>query len=141
MLCRIYNKKGIIEKKYDNNTVIHQKNTNTMEMEDNKSDTVISTPKQEPMFNDQLNFDMSDSIPKLNTESSCCSEQVFSSPCDREVQSQHRWNNLNNVFDFGFSEDHSSLVFSDDPFGSHAQFQMDQLSPLQDMFMFLNKPF
>ncbi|KAJ6378070.1 hypothetical protein OIU78_028325 [Salix suchowensis] len=88
-----------------------------------------------------LQMDTSDSIPRLNTDSSS-SEHVLSPEftCDKEVQSQQKWNEqLDNAFDFNF--DYADDGFQDDPFASQIQFQMDQLSPLQDMFMYLQKPF
>jgi len=91
--------------------------------------------------NDLLNMDTSDSTPRLHTDSSC-SEQVLSPEltCEREVQSQPKsWNDqLDSAFDFNFN--YIDDGFQDDPFASQVQFQMDQLSPLQDMFMYLQRP-
>lgn len=115
------------------------------EMEDKKPDIV---PRNFP--NDHLHMDTSDSMPKLHTHTdSSSSEHVLSPEVTwegREVESQPKWSNEglglennNNAFDFNFNYMDG---FSDqDPFGSQVQFQLDQLSPLQDMFMFLQKPF
>jgi hypothetical protein len=91
--------------------------------------------------NDFLYMDTSDSIPRLNTDSSS-SEHVLSPEvtCEKEVQSQPKWNDqLDNAFDFNFN--YIDDGFQDYPFASQDQFQLDQLSPLQDMFMYLQKPF
>ena len=64
--------------------------------------------------------------------------------CEREVQSDPKWNDdldlkLENAFDFQFNYlDDNNLSVDDDPFGT-VQYQMGQLSPLQDMFMYLQK--
>lgn len=141
VLCRIYNKKGSLEKNYQ----MGQKFEEFSEMEDKKPDIV---PRNFP--NDHLHMDTSDSMPKLHTHTdSSCSEHVLSPEVTwegREVESQPKWGNEgfglennNNAFDFNFNYMDG---FSDqDPFGSQVQFQLDQLSPLQDMFMFLQKPY
>lgn len=99
-----------------------------------------------PMMNDLLHMDTSDSVPRLQTDSSC-SEHVLSPEitCDKEVQSMPKWNDLGNAlnddynqFNFNYMDTNS---FQDDPFGPQVQYQMDQLSPYQDLFMILQKPF
>jgi hypothetical protein len=68
--------------------------------------------------------------------------------CDREVQSEPKWNEFgiqldDDAFDFQFNylENALSFDYDDDPFGTNDQYQINQLSPLQDMFMFQQKPF
>lgn len=141
VLCRLYNKKGRIEKHYPipiDNKVMEL----AEETEEQKPDikfsgeymTNIMHPQQSPL-NDLLHLDTSDSLPRLHTDSSC-SEQALSSP-DKEVQSEATWNELDNAFDdFQFNYLDS---FQDNPFGLQVQYHMDQLSPLQDMFMLLPK--
>lgn len=111
------------------------------EIEDRKPQIIASA-----FPNDHFYMDTSDSIPKLHTDSSC-SEHVLSPEvtCEREVQSEPKWNDngLENAFDFNFNYMDG---FSEDPFGSQLQYQMGQLSPLQDMplpdmFTFIQKPF
>ena len=101
--------------------------------------TALSQQQPSPMsmMNDLLETDASDSVPRLHTDSSS-SEHVLSPEikCEKEVQSEPKWNELSNAFDFQFNYMDG---FQDDPFASQVQFQMDQLSPLQDMFMY--KPF
>ncbi|XP_062094110.1 NAC domain-containing protein 2-like [Humulus lupulus] len=143
VLCRIYNKKGSIEKNYPTNQVM--KMEEFPEIEDTKPQIIPLA-----FHNDHLYMDTSDSVPKLHTDSSC-SDHVLSPEvtCDREVQSEPKWNNisddvLDNAFDFNFN---FMDGFSDDPFGSQLQIQypnpMDQLSPFQDMFSFnfVQKPY
>ena len=144
VLCRLYNKKGSIEKHFPS----AQKWLNYPEMEDQKPNILLNgqnmtalSQQQQPssmsMMNDQLQMDASDSVPRLHTDSSS-SEHVLSPEitCEKEVQSEPKWNELSNALDFQFNYMDG---FQDDPFASQVQFQMDQLSPLQDMFMY--KPF
>ncbi|KAL5555206.1 hypothetical protein UlMin_037442 [Ulmus minor] len=129
VLCRIYNKKGSIEKNNANKTNWIEE---FLDIEETKPDIL------QPVFpNDHLYMDTSDSIPKLHTESSC-SEHVTSPEvtCEKEVQSEAKWNEFENAgFDYNFNYIDG---FSEDPFGSQAQYQMDQLFPIQDMFIFQN---
>ena len=60
---------------------------------------------------------------------------------EREVQSEPKWGNgFENAFDFQLNY---MDAFSDDPFTPQMQqFQQDiMLSPVQDMFMYMDKPF
>ncbi|XVF61088.1 hypothetical protein PTKIN_Ptkin08bG0101300 [Pterospermum kingtungense] len=138
VLCRIYNKKGRIEKHFRS----EQKQWSSYpEMEDQKPNILLNaqnmTPpsQQQSMMNDLLETEASDSVPRLHTNSSS-SEHVVSPEItyEKEVQSEPRWNELSNALDFQFNYMDG---FQDDPF----PFQMDQLSPLQDMFMYLHKPY
>ncbi|XP_022774837.1 NAC domain-containing protein 2-like [Durio zibethinus] len=147
VLCRIYNKKGSIEKHFPS----EQKRLNHPEMEDQKPNILLNgqnkttalSQQQQPssmyMMSDLLETDASDSVPRLHADSSS-SEHVLSPEitCEKEVQSEPKWNELSNGVDFQFNYMDG---FQDDLFASQFQFQMDQLSPLQDMFMFQQKPF
>lgn len=146
MLCRIYNKKGSLEKNY---SAAHQKveEVEFTEMEDTKPEIAKMPPMQQPPFaaNEHFYMDTSDSMPKLHTsDSSSSGEHVVSSDitCDKEVQSEPKWNPLanSNGLDFNFNYVDSN-GFSDDPFGLQAQYQMDQLYSMQDMFTFPQMPF
>lgn len=80
----------------------------------------------------------SDSAPRLHTESSS-SEQVVSPDVTWEKEVQSEMESGFNYFDnlqFNFMDG-----FAEDPFASQVQYQMDQLSPLLDMSMYLQKPF
>nr|KYP61874.1 NAC domain-containing protein 2 [Cajanus cajan] len=143
VLCRIYNKKGKIEK-YNtgapkmNHGVVH----NFEHEKENENET---KPEIHKLGMEQLYMDTSDSVPRLHTDSSC-SEHVVSPDvtCEREVQSEPKWNDLDlqieNPFDFQFNYFDNNISV-DDPFGNQVQYQMGQLSPLQDMFMYLQKPY
>ncbi|KAE9445613.1 hypothetical protein C3L33_22492, partial [Rhododendron williamsianum] len=146
VLCRIYNKKGTIEKHY---TAASAKPQTYPEIEDKKpeilpgySSMLPPPPSQPTHLNDLLHFETSDSMPRLHTDSSG-SEQAASPDFtwEKEVQSEPKWNNngLENAFDyqFDFMDD-----LADDPFAPQLQqFPQYQLSPLQDMFMYMQKPF
>ncbi|KAK8653478.1 hypothetical protein V6N13_127474 [Hibiscus sabdariffa] len=153
VLCRIYNKKGSIEKHFPS----EQKCSSSSfpEMEDQKPNILMHgqnmaalsqqhrLSSMSMMNDDHIQTDASDSVPRLHTDSSS-SGQVLSPEVtwEKEVQSQPKWNELqlsNNGFDFGFS--YMDGGFQDDPFASQVQYQMEQLSPLQDMFMYLQKPY
>lgn len=90
VLCRIYNKKGTIEKQ---GQVSNRKLNSPEIMEDTKPD--IRAPFPDPSSatgtaNDYVYFDTSDSVPKLHTDSSC-SEHVVSPEFTCEVQSEPKW--------------------------------------------------
>ncbi|KAK7318409.1 hypothetical protein RJT34_03109 [Clitoria ternatea] len=128
VLCRIYNKKGKIEK-YDSVGVM------------NRNATKFSDFDRE-MKPEIKNMDTSDSVPRLHTDSSC-SDHVVSPDvtCEKEVQSEPKWNELElgpdpaSAFDFQLN---FMDLPSDDPFAPQAQFQV---SPWQDMFAYLPKTF
>ncbi|KAF3447008.1 hypothetical protein FNV43_RR12188 [Rhamnella rubrinervis] len=145
VLCRIYNKKGSLEK--------HQSGANRkascLEPEDKKPTilpqgrnatpappaTVSSTPVTSGM-NDYFHLDTSESIPRLHTDSSC-SEHVVSPEFTCEVQSEPKWKEWEKALDFPFNYLDATV---DNGFASHFQ-GSNQMSPLQDMFMFLPKPY
>ncbi|KAM0058186.1 putative transcription factor NAM family [Helianthus debilis subsp. tardiflorus] len=128
VLCRIYNKKGTLEKHYVNDS-----QSSEMEVETKPKITqytpapAVHPPASVPhhVMNDVFHFDTSESVPTLHTDSSPEHE--------REVQSDPKQN------DVGFSY---MDPFQDDGFTPQSQYYNDfQLSPLQDMFMYTPKPF
>ncbi|KAI4336466.1 hypothetical protein L6164_014989 [Bauhinia variegata] len=143
VLCRIYNKKGTIEKYGP----MDQKLQKFSDMHEHETKPEITMLGQQNMVapstftSDQLYMDTSDSVPRVHTDSSS-SEHVVSRDItwDREVQSEPKWNELGlglgDAFDFQFN--YMDNLSSDDPF---APGDPAQLSPLQDMFMYLQKPF
>jgi hypothetical protein len=106
-------------------------------------------PEIKKLGNYQLYMDTSDSVPKLNTDSSSSGGHVVSPDitCDREVQSEPKWNEfgiqLDDAFDFQFNylEKVLSVDYDDELFGINDQYEINQLSPLQNMLMFQQKPF
>ena len=93
----------------------------------------VQSPSSDVMT-DYINFELSDSIPRLYTDSSS-SEHVVSSEFTSEVQSQPRLKEEFSGFTFNYLD--ASL---EDSF--YSQFPtLNQMSPLQDMFMYLQKPF
>ncbi|KAK3411303.1 hypothetical protein EUGRSUZ_I00060 [Eucalyptus grandis] len=144
VLCRIYNKKGIIEKHFPST---HTKTAEFPEME-TKPQIVMpagldpySTHPQygpSPMTTDHMYMDSSESVPRLLTDSSCSEHTVSpDSACEKEVQSEAKWDDWEKALDFQFS---SMDNFLDDAF-PQGQFQLDQFAPLQDMSMYLQKSF
>lgn len=129
VLCRIYNKKGKIEKYNDTKPSIF-----SFENE---------TKPQIKMNSDQLYTDTSDSVPRFHTDSSG-SDHVVSPDvtCDKEVQSEPKWNEFVlgpdpvSAFDFQLNLMDDG---EDDPFAPQVQYQMNQLSGWQDVFMYLPK--
>jgi len=143
VLCRIYNKKGKIEKFNTSTTPKVQNYYEHEEVEEHEM-----KPEIQKLGNYQLYMDTSDSVPKLHTDSSSSGGHVVSPDvtCDREVQSEPKWNDLgiqlDDAFDFqlNYLENALSFDIDDDPFGTN-QYQINQLSPLQDIFMYPQKPF
>lgn len=142
MLCRIYNKKGSIEKQASPMSQITT--AESSEIEDQKplhltrgSALLPPPPQPKTAVTDYVYFDNSDSIPKLHTDSSC-SEQVVSPEFASEVQSEPKWNEWEKNLDFSYNYVDATLGNN----GFASQFQGGgQMSPLQDMFMYLQKPF
>ncbi|CAA0839514.1 NAC domain-containing protein 2 [Striga hermonthica] len=141
VLCRIYNKKGTLEKHYN---VDQTKDVHFSDSEEQKPN-IGSKPamgRAPQGMNDYLQFDPCDSIPKLHTDSSS-SEHVLSPEfgCgdnSKEVQSEPRWSELENSLDFqlGYMD-----AFGDDPFGTQMQYN-DNYSMFQDVFSsYMQKPF
>ncbi|KAJ6681632.1 putative proteinC DOMAIN-CONTAINING PROTEIN 2-LIKE [Salix koriyanagi] len=129
VLCRIHNKKGTIERQGQHLSVKKANSTENIVEEDEKKSVVMLPPPPAPSsatgtVNDYVYFDTSDSVPRLHTDSSC-SEHVVSPEFTCEVQS-NPYNYLDATMDLPFT----------------SQFQGNyQMSPLQDMFMYLQKPF
>ncbi|KAK4416632.1 protein ATAF2 [Sesamum alatum] len=148
VLCRIYNKKGTLEKHYN----VDQKEVQFSDSEDQKPNVdalpysgmvmpLVQVPQTvaSQMKNEYIQFDTSDSVPKLHTDSSC-SEQVLSPEfmCDKEVQSESKWGELESYLDYQLNYMDG---FQDDLFGSQMQNNDHQLSVFQDMFAYMHKPF
>lgn len=143
VLCRIYNKKGSIEKQ--NNAAaaavvgqclaagspeaFEQKPV----IQPHGSSALPPVPPSAAvgMFNELAYLDTSDSVPRLHTDSSC-SEHVLSPEfaCEREVQSEPtkmiEWEQADLDFPFNYVDATMDTTYT---------------SPLQDMFMFLQKPY
>lgn len=145
MLCRIYNKKGSLQKQTTPQGSVTKKVFET-EMEDKKPDigtlgmdTCGLPPAPTGPVNDYVYFDTSESVPRLHTDSSC-SEHVVSPEFNCEVQSEPKWKELgnsNNSLDFPYNYLDTTV---DTGFVSPFQ-SNNQMSPLQDIFMYLQKPF
>lgn len=137
VLCRIYNKKGSLEKQQNG----PNRKASCVEPEDKKpiltqGRNAIPPPPATTGMNDYLYLDTSESIPRLHTDSSC-SEHVVSPEFTCEVQSEPKWKEWDKALDFPFNYMDATV---DNGFAS--QFQgSNQMSPLQDMFMYLQKPF
>lgn len=148
VLCRIYNKKGTLEK-YN----VDLKPMHSPEMEEEKPKFNLfgqqekqmeqqQQVQQHQMMDDLFHFDTSESVPRLPTDSSG-SDHVLSPEFghEREVQSAHKLNGLERVVD-----DYQMMNYMDgfqyDPFGTQIQYT-DQYfsSPLQDMFINMQKSF
>ncbi|KAH9614053.1 hypothetical protein KSS87_011310 [Heliosperma pusillum] len=139
VLCRIYNKKGTIEKGY---SLDHKPTPELYEYEDQKpiistqgldAPTGFITPS--PPKNDLMHFDTCDSVPHCHTDTS--GSGLVASPefkCDKEVQSEAKWNQVDRSLELPF---HYMDSFPDDPFACPAQFQQDQMANFQDIFMLL----
>ncbi|KAL4377153.1 hypothetical protein GQ457_02G017830 [Hibiscus cannabinus] len=114
VLCRIYNKKGSIEKHFPS----EQKSLSYPDMEDEKPDIQNMS---------------SDVIVHTDASVSSSSEQELLPEImwEKEGESETKWNGLDFELDF----------IDDEPFGSQVEYQMGQQSPWQDMFMYLPKPF
>lgn len=146
VLCRIYNKKGSVEKQQN----CANRKASCLEPEDKKPmnltqgrsvippppATTSATPVTVGM-NDYVYFDTSESVPRLHTDSSC-SEHVVSPEFTCEVQSEPKWKEWEKALDIPFNYVDATM---DASLGPQFQGGNNQMSPLQDMFMYLQKPF
>ncbi|KAI4389761.1 hypothetical protein MLD38_001953 [Melastoma candidum] len=138
VLCRIYNKKGIVEKR---SLQPSQSSAQFLEDVEEKKPQPLpgvsgSLPSAPPALQDDYaHFDLSESIPKLHPESSC-SEHTASPEFSREVQSDVK--PLSGYWDSLYSYPGSYGGTSQD---LRAMPPTDEMSPLQDIFMYLQKPF
>ncbi|XP_022157724.1 NAC domain-containing protein 2-like [Momordica charantia] len=147
VLCRIYNKKGCIEKHFEAND---EKDAEFPDFEEEKPNILMPNNKNMVQFpiHNHLQMDTSDSVPRMHTDSSGSgsgSELATSTEVtwEKEVQSQPKWGFGEGVPDLDFFQFNYMDSFSmtdDDPFGNQVQFQMDPLSPLPDMFAYLQTP-
>lgn len=143
VLCRIYNKKGTIEKQQQ--MAIRKAISQVEEGEDKKPNILTSLPETSPaVYTDYMYLDPSDSVPKLHTDSSC-SEHVVSpefSHNTSEVQSEPKLSEWEKAaLDFPFSYVDAPAIDAGNVL-MNSQFPSNyQMSPLQDMFMYLQKPF
>ncbi|KAK6939900.1 NAC domain [Dillenia turbinata] len=140
VLCRIYNKKGTVEV---SRGLACRKIASPPQYEERKPKierNILPPPAPSgSTVNDFVHFDTSDSVPRLHPDSSC-SEHVVSPEftCEKEVQSEPKWTEWEKALDFPFN--YMDATVDNSPFSS--QFQSNsQLSPLQDIFMYLQKPF
>ncbi|KAJ9166683.1 hypothetical protein P3X46_021393 [Hevea brasiliensis] len=138
VLCRIYNKKGTIGKQ---GQVSNQILNSPEIIEDKKPEFMAPPPAPSSATgtaNDYLYFDASDSAPKLHTDSSC-SEHVVSPEFTSEVQSEPKWKDWGDANALDFSYNYMDATMEKE-FGSLYPGN-NQMSPLQDIFMHLAKPF
>ncbi|KAL0700448.1 hypothetical protein Bca4012_056570 [Brassica carinata] len=143
VLCRIYNKKGAIEKRGPpppTPTPVVYGGISDEVVEEKPRVTEMGMPPPPVMPNDFVYFDTSDSVPKLHTTESSCSEQVVSPEFTSEVQSEPKWKDWSgdkSSLDYGFNYIDATV---DNAFGGGGG--SNQLFPLQDMFMYnMPKPF
>ena len=156
VLCRIYNKKGTIEKHYN----VVDKNLDVPHIEEKKPEisslgynhvnfTKMQTPQPPPPLvaktvnnsDYYYNFQTSSSSeysmqpPRLNGNSSSSSGPTeFSLEKEVEVQSDPKWNTYNSGFDFELNN--YMDTFADDPFAPQIQY-----NDYQDVFMYMQNPF
>ncbi|XP_027092217.1 NAC domain-containing protein 2-like [Coffea arabica] len=157
VLCRIYNKKGSIDKQQVSSIsrkMMMMSNSRQVEETEEDKKPVIMTSLAETspvVYSDFMYLDPADSVPKLHTDSSC-SEQVvspeFSSHNTCEVQSERKLSDWEKAaLDFPFNyvdapamDSTGNALMNPPPPPPHFQGSY-QMSPLQDMFMYLQRPY
>lgn len=143
VLCRIYNKKGTLESyaldNQQNGNVINGLNGWMENFEEEEEEEEDQKPRIKNSMEEYLHFDRSESIPRLHTDSSGSEEQVVSPDfhCEKEVQSDPKWGELERVVDYQMNNfvDGGCFLYNDDLFGSHEIPQYNNFSSFQDMFM------
>ena len=147
VLCRIHNKKGGLEKHVTSGPVTKRVGPKNVIRSDPE------TPEQKPVIPlhvpppgthvpqamETLFFDTSDSVPRLHADSSC-SEHVLSPDftCEREVESQPKWNDWDKALDVPFNNGSATNLFS---YFGPGSFEPGFRDPSQDILMYLQKPF
>ncbi|KAL6492898.1 No apical meristem (NAM) protein [Orobanche gracilis] len=129
VLCRIYNKKGTIERQQGQNLASQDRRSGVTSEEGTMPVVVTSVPEAMPVvYENFMYLDASDSLPRLHTDSSC-SEHVLSP----EVESAPRLGDW----------EKSTLDFPFDYIGgASSQFQGNyQMEPMSDVFAYMTKPF
>ncbi|CAA3023500.1 NAC domain-containing 2-like [Olea europaea subsp. europaea] len=140
VLCRIYNKKGAIEKR----DVSGQSMMSAVTSEDERKPVIMtSVPESEAVvYDDLVYFNPSDSVPRLHTDSSC-SEHVVSPEFAPEVESAPKlmdWDKTALDFPFNYLDASGPNPVGGALIGS--QFQSNYpMEPLTDMYAYLSKPF
>ncbi|GAB2289857.1 NAC domain-containing protein [Dionaea muscipula] len=132
VLCRIYNKKGTIEKQATAAVNRVATTPSYAGVEEDKKPDIRSLN----LFSDHhvLHFDtMSDSVPRLHPDSSG-SDHAASPEKDEAVESRPRWKDMGKPLDFPFNYVDATM---DEAYVSPFQ---QNANPLQDMFLFLQKP-
>ncbi|TMW90285.1 hypothetical protein EJD97_015970 [Solanum chilense] len=142
VLCRIYNKKGTIEKNQLNIRKMNGEISPAVSEGDVKPEIVPISVSTNPsstsyhVYNDFTYFNSPDSLTKLHADSSC-SEHVPSPEFtyEKEVQSEPKpkpseWEKTALDFPFNYTDATTSELQN-----------CYEMSPLQDIFMYLQKPF
>ncbi|KAL8473445.1 hypothetical protein ACS0TY_029638 [Phlomoides rotata] len=113
VLCRLYNKKGILEKHYNN-------------VEEGEMQQLWDRELEQKPVLDEFN-----SVPKMMHTESSSSEH---STDKEEIQSEPpKWNEFDNYLDFQLQDNHL--------FSSQMQYNNDQFFVFPDMFGYMQKPF
>ncbi|GFP89829.1 NAC domain-containing protein 2 [Phtheirospermum japonicum] len=138
VLCRIYNKKGAIERQLQQQEPIvssHEMTSAVTSEEDTKPVILTPVPESLPMvYEDFMFLDPSDSIPRIHTDSSC-SEHVLS-PEVESAPKLSEWDRstLDFPFDYIGGAGAGSLI------GSQLQGNY-QMEPMSEVFAYMTKPF
>lgn len=152
VLCRIYNKKGTLETRSE--AVPKQAALWHMDMEVEEEEVKpagrVAAPPCSVSAAPVSDFTFSDSMPRLHTSDSSCSEHVASTGFrgEREVQSEPRWREWEAALDtIPFTNNMDALVGLGSCNSFFSQLETPQIPPFlnssssfQDLF-YLQKPF
>ncbi|KAL8059627.1 hypothetical protein ABFX02_03G099200 [Erythranthe guttata] len=141
VLCRIYNKKGAIERQQQQQQHVSSGRVTSAVTSDGDTKPVIltSVPEASPMvYEDFLYLDAADSIPLLHTDSSC-SEHVLS-PEVESVPRLTEWEKSALEFPFNYMDAMDGAAAAALLMGS--QFQGNyQMDTMHDVAAYITKPF
>lgn len=152
VLCRIYNKKGTLETRSEvgpKQAAPRLMMDMELEEEELKPAGRVTAPPRAVSAAPVSDFTFSDSMPRLHTSDSSCSEHVASTGFrgEREVQSEPRWREWEAALDtIPFTNNMDALVGPGSCNSFFSQLETPQIPPFlnsssfQDLF-YLQKPF
>ncbi|CAN4090233.1 unnamed protein product [Withania somnifera] len=134
VLCRIYNKKGTVEKYYD---VDNKENASFGELEEEIKPKILTPaapmpprPRSSPVANTYFHFETSESMTRMHTTNSSSGSSIAP-----------KWNDVGNTLDIQLNYLDGLLNGPFEPQMQQQNCNIDQFNTSQDMFLYMQKPY